>query len=127
MGPVLVLLTEPDPVRWMPTVGTSDAGRRAEEIRARWEPTRALLADIAVSYPTHAVRKNAGWLEVALHNSVLSSSEFGRTSTFVANSPWTYDRAKADHSEAQRLANDLAAILRSQSSQPPKTRFRRGV
>jgi hypothetical protein len=126
MGPVRVLLTELDPLRWTFTAGPG-APARVEEIRMRWEPTRTVLAGISAGYPTDDVRETAEKLDVAIHNSYVSSCMWGQALP-AQSGPWTMEKAVADHAEAQRLADDLAAKLRGQrSSKKSRKKVRRDV
>lgn len=110
LGPVMVLLVELDPARWAFTMGPGAEGR-ARAFRELWEEkVRAQLMAIHASYPTEKERTLALALQVALHNSVVSSTKFGVSSG--QDHTFTRDRAQEDWEIAEQLAGDLAAVIR---------------
>jgi hypothetical protein len=119
LGPVLVLLVELNPQRWMFTMGPK-ASERAAGFNWLWEnKVREQLLAIHASFPEERQRKLALDLDVALYNSIVSSTQFGITSG--SDTAFTLEVAKADWEKASRLADRLAAVIRGDKVMPPES------
>jgi hypothetical protein len=112
IGPVVALLDDADPALVFNT--NAETPEKLARLDETWKTSvRGPLLALAVSSLSADERRLARALSVAVHNALYVTST--RAMHFVDRSRdqgWTDAEARAEHDQARRLVNELAAVVR---------------